>query len=227
MSNKKGQKYLCSLPVVEETRSVKPIIQQNTSNVIVEGDRRIKLRTPDELMEVLKDRCLYRLEGWWSYELCYQRQLRQFHLEDDKVTQEFVLGEFDPEATIAFNRNHSDISMLKDPRYKDASQRYHAHLFKNGTHCDLTNQPREAEIRFVCSESSVMISSIKEVSTCKYAVIVQCPLICKHPMFQQERPTSHTIHCNESPQEKQEADVESLDGKQITIITDSVDRFAT
>lgn len=24
-------------------------------------------------------------EGWWSYEFCYQKKLRQLHLEDDKV----------------------------------------------------------------------------------------------------------------------------------------------
>ncbi|MQL92425.1 hypothetical protein Taro_025044 [Colocasia esculenta] len=156
MTNKKGQKYFCYLPVVE-TKSLKPIIQQNSSNVIVEGDKRIKLRTPDELMEGLKELCFYRR------------------------TQEFILGEFDPEATAVFNQNHSEISTLKDPRSKDASQRYHAHLFTNGTACDLTDQPREAEIRFVCSESAVQISSIKEVSTCKYAVTVQCPYICRHP----------------------------------------------
>lgn len=40
------------------------------------------------------------------------------------MVQEFVLGEFDAEATAAFNQNLSDISTLKDPRSKDASQRH-------------------------------------------------------------------------------------------------------
>ncbi|OWM89084.1 hypothetical protein CDL15_Pgr023930 [Punica granatum] len=62
-------------------------------------------------------------EGWWSYEFCYQKQLRQFHLEDEKVVQEFVLGVYDEEATVAFNQNLSDVSTLKDPRSKDAAQR--------------------------------------------------------------------------------------------------------
>lgn len=38
--------------------------------------------------------------------------------------QEFVLGQFDPEATSAYNEKHSDASLQKDPRSKDASQRY-------------------------------------------------------------------------------------------------------
>jgi protein OS-9 len=40
-----------------------------------------------------------------------------------QVIQEFILGVYDEEATAAFNQNLSDISTLKDPRSKDASQR--------------------------------------------------------------------------------------------------------
>lgn len=86
----------------------------------------IELKTPDQLLEVLKDRCLLKQDSWWSYEFCYQNKLRQLHLEDNKVVQEFVLGVYDDEVTIAFNQNLSDVSTLKDPRSKDASQRYHA-----------------------------------------------------------------------------------------------------
>lgn len=34
------------------------------------------------------------------------------------------MGEFNSEATAAYHQNLSDISALKDPRSKDASQRY-------------------------------------------------------------------------------------------------------
>ncbi|GFY80806.1 ER lectin-like protein [Actinidia rufa] len=97
------------------------------------------------------------------------------------VVQEFVLGDYDAKFTAAYNQNPANVSTLKDPRSKDASQRYHAHQYTNGTMCDLTNRPRETEVRFVCSESRTMISSITELSTCKYALTVQCPMLCKHP----------------------------------------------
>ncbi|KAL5985603.1 Protein OS-9 [Asimina triloba] len=221
MKDEKGQTFLCFLPKVEETKSGKSFLQQNISNMIVESDRRVTLKTPDELMEVLTDRCLLRQEGWWSYEFCHKQHLRQFHVEDDKVLQEFVLGIYDPEATAAFNENQSDISTLKDPRSKDASQRYHAHLYTNGTICDLTNQHRETEVRFVCSEPRVLISSIKEISTCKYAITIHCPMLCKHPMFQEERPVWKTINCNDMTSESkgQEADENSRD-EQISTITE-------
>ncbi|XP_043718805.1 protein OS-9 homolog isoform X2 [Telopea speciosissima] len=221
MSNKEGQKYLCFLPKVEKPKIGKPVTQQNTSNVIVETERRLKLKTPDELLEVLKGECLVRHEGWWSYEFCYQKKLRQFHLEDEKAVQEFILGVYDAESTAAFNHNLTDVSTLKDPRSKDASQRYHAHQYTNGTICDLTNDPRETEVRFVCSESRVMISSITELSTCKYALTIQWPMLCKHPMFQEERPVWHTINCNKLPKDYRDVDVDdSFRDKDIAMITD-------
>ncbi|XP_020974601.1 protein OS-9 homolog isoform X2 [Arachis ipaensis] len=146
MPDKNGQKFICYLPRVEKEKSGKPVIQQNVSSMIVETEKRAKQKTPDELLEVLNGPCFVRQEGWWSYEFCYKKKLRQLHLEDDKVVQEFVLGVYDPEATAAYNQNLSDISTLKDPRSKDASQRYHAHQYTNGTTCDLTSKPRETEI---------------------------------------------------------------------------------
>ncbi|PKA56579.1 hypothetical protein AXF42_Ash015352 [Apostasia shenzhenica] len=123
MTNKDGQHYICFLPIVEETRPLKPIVQTNSTSIVLETDRRIKSKTPDELIEVIKVKCLYRHEGWWSYEFCHQKHVRQLHLEDDKAIQEFVMGVFDPEATAEFNQKQSDASLLKDPRSKDAAQR--------------------------------------------------------------------------------------------------------
>ena len=218
MPDKNGQIFLCYLPKVEKTRSGKPVPQHNISSMILETEKQVKLKTPDELLEVLKDRCFIRQEGWWSYEFCYQKKLRQLHLEDEKIVQEYVLGVYDAEATAAFNQNLSDISTLKDPRSKDASQRYHAHQYTNGTICDLTNQPRETEVRFVCSEPRAMISSITELSTCKYALTVQTPMLCKHPLFQEERPVWHSIDCNVLPKDYKVED--KADRTQIVMVTE-------
>ncbi|KAG8372662.1 hypothetical protein BUALT_Bualt12G0089900 [Buddleja alternifolia] len=220
MPNNNGEKFLCFLPKVEKSKTGKLVTQQNISSIIMESETRLKLKTPDELLEVLKDHCFIRQEGWWSYEFCYQNRLRQIHLENEKVVQEFILGVYDAEGTEAYNQNLSDISTLKDPRSKDASQRYHSHMFTNGTLCDLTNEPRETEVRFVCSEPRAMISSITELSTCKYALTFQCPTLCKHPLFHEERPVSHTIHCNALPKEEQKVEAESFEGGMITMVTD-------
>ncbi|KAI4377318.1 hypothetical protein MLD38_014967 [Melastoma candidum] len=223
MPGKNGQNYLCYLPKEEKVKSGTPVFTQNATGVIMETEKQVKLKTPDELLEVLSDRCFLRQEGWWSYEFCYNKKIRQFHQEDEKVVQEYILGYHDPEATLAYNENLSDISTLKDPRSKDASQRYHAHQYTNGTTCDLTNQPRETEVRFVCSEPRVMISSITELSTCRYALTVQCPMLCKHPVYQEERPVWHTINCNLLPKNQKEKGTD--DGKikdaRIIVVSDT------
>ncbi|KAL1364096.1 hypothetical protein HN51_012262 [Arachis hypogaea] len=228
MPDKNGQKFICYLPRVEKEKSGKPVIQQNVSSMIVETEKRAKQKTPDELLEVLNGPCFVRQEGWWSYEFCYKKKLRQLHLEDDKVVQEFVLGVYDPEATAAYNQNLSDISTLKDPRSKDASQRYHAHQYTNGTTCDLTSKPRETEVRFVCSEPRAMISSITEISTCKYAITIQCPTLCKHPLFQEERPVWHTIDCNALPKDYKDDDKVRVENRdmEIVMVTDSETNYS-
>ncbi|CAA7022934.1 unnamed protein product [Microthlaspi erraticum] len=192
MLDKQGRKFLCYLPKEEESTKGWTSTQQNISTVMMETEKQVKLKTPDELLELLNEKCLIRQEGWWSYEFCHQKEVKQLHVDGEKVVQEFYLGIFDPEATAAFNQNVS----------ADALQRYHSHIYTNGTICDLTGTPREVEVRFVCAETKAMVTSITELSTCKYALTVQCPTLCKHPLFQLEKPVSHTIHCNLIPAEE-------------------------
>ncbi|CAN6813912.1 unnamed protein product [Brassica oleracea] len=196
MLDKQGRRYLCFLPKEEEVASGwKTSTMQNISTVLMETDKQMKLKTPDKLLQPLNEKCLVRQEGWWSYEFCHLGSVRQLHIEDGtKIVQEFSLGKYDPEATAAFNQNVSDVSTMKE--------RYHSHIYTNGTTCDLTGTPREVEVRFVCAETRAMITSITELSTCKYALTVQCPTLCKHPLFQLEKPVSHTIHCNLIPLEE-------------------------
>ena len=34
---------------------------------------------PSDLLSALDSLCLYRIEDWWTYELCYKKHVRQFH----------------------------------------------------------------------------------------------------------------------------------------------------
>ncbi|XP_023634544.1 protein OS-9 homolog [Capsella rubella] len=215
MMDKHGGRFLCYLPKEEKATSGWTSSQQNISTVMMDTHKQVKLRTPDELLQSL-EKCIVRQEGWWSYEFCHEKYVRQVHTDDEnKIVQEFLLGTFDPEATAGFNQTVSDAS--------DASQRYHSHVYTNGTTCDLTGSPREVEVRFVCAETRAMITSITELSTCKYALTVQCPTLCKHPLFQLEKPVSHTIHCNPIPVEKdvQRNKEEQVVGESPKMIADS------
>ena len=48
-------------------------------------------------MEPLSGKCLYRIEGWWTYEVCFGSHVRQYHEEADKSPpkMDYYLGKFD------------------------------------------------------------------------------------------------------------------------------------
>lgn len=52
------------------------------SQAVAAGGKVVK--KPSELLAVLDSLCMYRIEDWWTYELCYKKHVRQFH-KDDKV----------------------------------------------------------------------------------------------------------------------------------------------
>lgn len=200
MTDGEKRKYECVLPKRAERDSFKgESSQQNSSSISLTTDRRIS-KTPDDLLAILKDPCFYRHEGWWTYEFCYHVKVRQIHIENKKVIQEFVLGVYDADVTADLHKNLTDVSLQKDHRSKSAAQRYHSHIYTNGTLCDLTGEPRETEVRFVCADTgNNMINSITESSTCKYTLIFHAPVLCKHLLFQEERPRSLVINCVEMP----------------------------
>lgn len=46
------------------------------------------------LLKPLQGTCTYRIQGWWTYEICFGKHIRQYHEEKDqpKPTMEFFLG---------------------------------------------------------------------------------------------------------------------------------------
>nr|CAB3468534.1 unnamed protein product [Digitaria exilis] len=64
-------------------------------------------------------------EGWWSYEFCYHGRIRQVHVEAEKVriVQEYVLGEYDNDATIAYHENSTSEFPDDNNHVKDISKR--------------------------------------------------------------------------------------------------------
>jgi len=91
-----------------------------------------KLNTPEEKSienEPLKkgSQCILRDEGWWKYEFCYGKYIRQFHIDaqDSKVT-EFFLGRFDQEQSVINTivdsdegNGNQDKEDLKEKKYID------------------------------------------------------------------------------------------------------------
>ena len=67
MPKKNGDKFLCYLPKVEKSKSEKTTVHENTTSLILETEKRFKLKTPDELLEALKERCFLRVSSFTNF----------------------------------------------------------------------------------------------------------------------------------------------------------------
>jgi len=150
---------------------------------------------PDALLAPLEGSCLQRITGWWTYEYCYNKHIRQFHMEDSKVVNEFYLGsqKIDKEEP---SRPFGDEQQQQQPLDGQLDDKYFSHFFDEGTPCDLTGIPRTTEVRYFCANmESTIISGISEHSTCNYVLMVASPLLCQHSSYQTNRELIEKIQC--------------------------------
>jgi len=198
MTDKNGQRFACQLPVLHEERggedeSFEPISPDGATTT---ADKN-RPKSPGELLDSLGNACFYRVEGWWTYELCYNQHVRQFHQERDTLMSEFFLGRFDKEATL---KHHQTLGKdFEEEAVGDAGvpKRFHSQIYTNGTHCDLTQEKRSTEVQFSCSteSSNNIVVSIKEPTTCHYTMVFYTPILCGHQHFKQEEEPVHHIKC--------------------------------
>lgn len=199
ITKKGGTRYRCHLP------------SANSSGAVWIGTKQAAPPKIARYLPALRGTCFYRIEGWWTYEFCFHKSIRQFHQEKvksaagtsvDQVTQEYVLGAYwpspppppvlahgytSPATPSAIERAWAD-SFKGELREDGKSRRkYWSSLYGNGTLCDLNGKPRETEVRLSCAPGEPsFLSSVEEVSTCRYLVQFSTALLCKHPAFTNE-----------------------------------------
>jgi len=154
MVNMNGQKYTCSLP--------------KTPDMVTDGNK-----TEDEpeldieqLLSPLESApCMFLTKDWWTYEVCYKRDIRQYHMEGDAPVG----------AVILLGTHNPDQDRLVEP-----NKTYHPQWYGNGSRCDLTGQMRQTEVRFVCNEgaSQEFVGDILEHQSCEYRVFVHTSRLC-------------------------------------------------
>jgi protein OS-9 len=188
-----GQRYFCALP--RQSRDAdggsdasgganEGTGARNASEIEQEAP------TVDDVLKPLTNRCFYRIEGWWTYELCHMKKIRQYHQEDKKVTNEYNLGVFHAEETESIAESRRNDESATPP---GGAPPYHAHVFTEGTPCDLTDLKRQTEVRLTCAPNGVnVIVGIEEPSTCRYVFTFQTPELCKRSEFR--APTKETSH---------------------------------
>lgn len=187
LSSKYGQLYQCSIPSVP----AKDHSKDQSENVSAESV--VKLLSP------MKDGpCLFYTKGWWSYEFCYGREVKQYHFENGAIQGE----------TISLGKFESDYNWEKTEEWEASTntklkkRKHHSQYYVNGSLCDLTGDSRKTEVRFKCDEDLKgadmdVIGEIEEPSSCTYLFTVSTIRICSHPRFRGEKvKKSSPISCS-------------------------------
>lgn len=194
MTNNK-EKYHCILP--EESRND---INKHEKDYVQESASEIMQRMFNQKL------CSYRIESFWTYELCHGKYMRQYHENKDlgkkSQIQEYYLGyskgsnleksDAPPVSTSAVNSppvHTRKVEGLDLPFYQVN--------LTDGTLCDLTGGPRQAAVLYVCQpDGRGEIFEMKEVSTCEYEIIVLTSVLCGHPDFKPKNPHVGQIDCH-------------------------------
>nr|CAD7399726.1 unnamed protein product [Timema cristinae] len=190
VSSENNEKYKCLLPHFQEK-------EKDTIDTY-SGPSPLQLLQP--LFTQLS--CSYRLESYWTYEVCHGRYVRQYHEEREgkKVKlQEYYLGrldntQFGKELEYLDNRAAEDMPVKK---IDGLNMPYLQLNMSDGTECDLNGKKRMTKALYVCYlHGKHEVYSIKETSTCEYEVVVLSPLLCQHPKYKPQESGENVINCH-------------------------------
>uniref|UniRef100_A0A3Q4AJT0 Endoplasmic reticulum lectin n=1 Tax=Mola mola TaxID=94237 RepID=A0A3Q4AJT0_MOLML len=196
MTTTKKEKYKCLLPSLTSGDE--------------DDDKEYSGPSPADLLEPLFKRssCSYRIESYWTYELCHGKHIRQYHEEKDtgqKISvQEYFLGNMAQKSesteageVICQSNFMSSCWSVPSKNIEGQLTPFFALEMGNGTPCVLKhNQPRMTSVLYVCHpEAKHEILSVAEVTTCEYEVVVLTPLLCSHPKFRFKSSPVNSIFC--------------------------------
>uniref|UniRef100_A0A8C9A2G7 Endoplasmic reticulum lectin n=1 Tax=Prolemur simus TaxID=1328070 RepID=A0A8C9A2G7_PROSS len=197
MTTAHKEKYKCILPLVTSGDE--------------EEEKDYKGPNPRELLEPLfkQSSCSYRIESYWTYEVCHGKHIRQYHEEKEtgqKINiHEYYLGnmlaknllfEKDREAEEKEKSNE-----IPTKNIEGQMTPYYPVGMGNGTPCSLKqNRPRSSTVMYICHpESKHEILSVAEVTTCEYEVVILTPLLCNHPKYRFRASPVNDIFCQSLP----------------------------
>ncbi|KAH9519552.1 Endoplasmic reticulum lectin 1 [Bulinus truncatus] len=157
----------------------------------------------DDLMKPLfkQTHCSYRIESYWTYELCHGKHLKQYHESKEQGMQpriqEFYLGYGNHRESMTEESRLAEQTYIPVREVEGISLPYYEIIMGDGTKCDLTGKPRTAHVLYVCHvEGRGEVYEFKESSTCVYEVVVLTALLCKHPSYKPKTQPVSEIRCH-------------------------------
>ncbi|XP_023015308.2 endoplasmic reticulum lectin 1 [Leptinotarsa decemlineata] len=187
----------------EQYKCYIPSITEKESNL----DEKYDGPTALELISPLftQTMCSFRLESYWTYEVCHGRYIRQYHEDREGKTtkvQEYILGKWDESyfERLMSNAKEEELdttSPIPVKKIDNVNLPYYELTMGNGTSCELNNnKPRVTKVLYVCYiHGKHEMYSLKETSTCVYEIIILSPLLCTHPKYKPAESGEHKINC--------------------------------
>ncbi|KAK9465293.1 glucosidase II beta subunit-like protein-domain-containing protein [Lipomyces arxii] len=184
-----GSQFLCEIPVLEPVSAMNAS-QKEISRTEEEKELMRARASGWDLLEPLNGTCLYYIAGWWTYSFCHKVGVKQFHQlapqngatlyppKEDPQSESYTLGRMrtDDKAEDAIGEETSVQSA--------GEMRYLVQKVGGGSVCDLTGRERRIEIQFHCNQNSNdKIAWIKEVTTCRYLMVIHTPRLCLDAAF--------------------------------------------
>lgn len=146
--------------------------------------------------------CSYRIESYWTYEICHGNYVKQYHEErDGKSTklQEYYLGKWNKDKTQELRKKleeNKDEKLLRYKKIEGINLAYFEVEMSDGTICDLNGEPRVTRVLYVCyAHGKNEIYSFQETSSCNYEFVVLTPALCLHPKYKLQETTENAINC--------------------------------
>ncbi|XP_070285317.1 endoplasmic reticulum lectin 1 isoform X4 [Myotis yumanensis] len=197
MTTTQKEKYKCILPLVTGGDE--------------EEEKDYKGPNPRELLEPLfkQSSCSYRIESYWTYEVCHGKHIRQYHEEKEsgqKVNiHEYYLGNMLAKTLLPEKEQETEEKEksreIPTKNIEGQMTPYYPVGMGNGTPCSLKqNRPRSSTVMYICHpESKHEILSVAEVTTCEYEVVILTPLLCNHPKYRFRASPVNDIFCQSLP----------------------------
>ncbi|KAK9463931.1 uncharacterized protein V1516DRAFT_669067 [Lipomyces oligophaga] len=216
-----GHEFLCQIPTAKPIED-----QGYSNKVLSRTEEEKELRRAAisgwNLLEPLNGSCLYYIAGWWTYSFCHKVGVKQFHQEalqkgithyppkEDRNFVSYYLGQVPVQNQASEHFDHADDgkplknNLLSSEVSADdisvqtsGEVRYLVQKIGKGTLCDLTDRERKIEIQFHCNPNSQdKIEWIKEVTTCRYLMVIHTPRLCQDPAFlPQKKDMANEIQC--------------------------------
>jgi hypothetical protein len=159
-----------------------------------------------QLMSALSGDCLYMIEGWWTYKVCFGDEILQYHSERE-VDKE---GTTDAQGNKAVKVTETIVQSYRLGKYASMAENpvslmdlgswdenYIRTTYEDGELCDLSGKPRKTELRVFCDpQDAGSVTDVTEVGTCSYVVDIKTPIMCNHPRLKPDRPKLFEIKCH-------------------------------